>query len=101
MFSQLQNTITLPTHYLISDMTGAEGTDGSVTSFNSNGFSLGTNITINENSGLLSSWTFRKQPKFFDIVTYTGNGANRTISHNLGSTPGCIIIKKTFNNIHN
>ena len=41
-----------------------------------------------------TSWTFREQPKFFDIVTYTGNGAaGRQISHNLGSTPGCIIVK--------
>jgi hypothetical protein len=28
-------------------------------------------------------------------VTYTGNGANRTIAHNLGSVPGCIIVKRT------
>jgi hypothetical protein len=27
-------------------------------------------------------------------VTYTGNGANRTIAHNLGSVPGCIIVKR-------
>ena len=41
-----------------------------------------------------ASWTFRKQPKFFDIVTYTGNGtAGRTVAHNLGSTPGMIIVK--------
>jgi hypothetical protein len=44
----------------------------------------------------LVSWTFREQAKFFDIVTYTGNGAtNQTIPHNLGSTPGCIIVKST------
>jgi hypothetical protein len=42
------------------------------------------------------SWTFRKQPKFFDVVTYTGNGtAGRTVAHNLGSVPGMIIVKKT------
>jgi hypothetical protein len=41
------------------------------------------------------SWAFRKQPKFFDVVTYTGNGSNRTIAHDLGSVPGCIIVKKT------
>jgi hypothetical protein len=41
------------------------------------------------------SWTFRKQPKFFDIVTYTGNGSAQNISHNLGSTPGCIMVKRT------
>jgi hypothetical protein len=30
-------------------------------------------------------------------VTYTGNGTSQTISHNLGSTPGCIIVKQTSN----
>jgi hypothetical protein len=45
------------------------------------------------------SWTFRKQPGFFDIVTYTGDGStNKTISHNLGSTPGMIIVKCTSAN---
>jgi hypothetical protein len=30
------------------------------------------------------------------VVTYTGNGVRgNTISHNLGTTPGCIIIKRT------
>jgi hypothetical protein len=42
------------------------------------------------------SWTWRKAPKFFDIVTYTGDGVdNRTIAHNLGSVPGMIIVKAT------
>ena len=43
----------------------------------------------------LAFWTFRKAPKFFDVVTYTGDGSNRTIAHNLGSVPGCIIVKRT------
>jgi hypothetical protein len=44
----------------------------------------------------MASWTFREQPKFFDVVTYTGNGtAGRQIAHNLGSVPGCIIVKCT------
>jgi len=68
-----------------------------LTSFNSNGFSLGTNINVNNgNPENYVSWTFKKQTKFFDIVTYTGNGtAGRTVSHNLGSVPGMIIVKKT------
>jgi hypothetical protein len=42
------------------------------------------------------SWTFRKAPKFFDVVTYTGDGvAGRTISHNLGCEPGMVIVKCT------
>ena len=68
-----------------------------VTSFNTDGFSLGTdsgNYGSNGPSYLIASWTFRKQAKFFDVVTYTGNGtAGRTIAHNLGSVPGCIIVK--------
>ena len=41
-----------------------------------------------------TSWTFREQEKFFDVVTYTGNGAaGRTVAHNLKSVPGCIIVK--------
>ncbi len=40
------------------------------------------------------SWTFRKAPSFFDIVTYTGDGSSdRQISHNLGSVPAVIICK--------
>lgn len=64
-----------------------------LTSFGSTGFSIGNYAPLNDNGATFVSWSFRKQPKFFDIVTYTGNGSNRTISHNLGSTPGCIIIK--------
>lgn len=44
----------------------------------------------------MCAWNFRKAPGFFDIVTYVGNGTSgRTVSHNLGSTPGMIIIKST------
>lgn len=64
-------------------------------SYNSNGFSLQSANGVNGSGYTYASWTFRKQPKFFDIVSYTGTGANRTIAHNLGSTPGCIIVKRT------
>jgi hypothetical protein len=60
------------------------------------GFVVDTNgPNFNTNGDNYASWTFRKQPKFFDVVTYTGTGANRTISHSLGSVPGCIIVKQT------
>ena len=45
-------------------------------------------------SGNYVAWAFRKAEKFFDVVTYTGDGNNnRSIAHNLGSVPGMIIIK--------
>ena len=72
-------------------------TDG-LSSFNANGFSLGNDATagqVNVSGNTYVSWTFRKQPKFFDVVTWTGDGANRTIPHNLGSVPGCIMVKRT------
>ena len=77
----------------------AGGDERSGNAFNSNGFTIGTaggSFQTNDTGGTYVSWTFRKQPKFFDIVTYTGNDvAGRTISHNLGSAPGTIIIKRT------
>jgi hypothetical protein len=67
-------------------------TSNSLTAFNSNGFNIGANLNFTGSD--YCTWTFREQPKFFDVVTYTGNGtAGRTVSHSLGSVPGMIIIK--------
>ncbi len=66
-----------------------------LTGFTSSGFTLGSLGAENGSSNNKVSWTFREQPKFFDIVTYTGDGnADRQIDHNLGSTPGMMIVKK-------
>jgi hypothetical protein len=84
---------------LASNLTSAEGTlnDGGFTAFNSDGFVVtGNAYDTNVSFETFASWTFRKAPKFFDCVTWTGNGvAGRTIAHNLGSVPGCIIVKRT------
>ena len=90
-------------NYLRSNSTGAQNPGGTytdlLTAFNSSGFSLGADAStagfVNASGSTYVSWTFREQPKFFDVVTYTGTGANRTIAHNLGSVPGCIMIKRT------
>lgn len=65
-----------------------------LTAFNSNGFTIGSNGYVNGSSYRYASWTFRKAPKFFDIVTYSGNSFSQTVNHNLGSVPGMIIIKE-------
>jgi len=79
---------------LVSDANWAEFSYQGVNAFNSNGFQVGYQNEYNQNTLDYASWTFRKAPKFFDVVTYTGDGvAGRTISHNLGSVPGMIIIK--------
>jgi len=80
-----------------ADTGGDSSRSNSVTALNSNGFTLGIDGggTVNGNTKTYASWTFREQPKFFDVVTYTGTGSNTTIAHNLGSVPGCIMVKRT------
>ena len=80
---------------LFTDLTNALNTNALVSSFNADGFSLNTASAPNQSASNYASWTFRKAEKFFDVVTWTGNDTNRTIAHNLGSVPGCIIVKKT------
>ena len=64
--------------------------------FGTSGFNVGSISEVNSNSQPYASWTFRKAPGFFDVVTWSGNGtAGRTISHNLGVAPGMIVVKKT------
>jgi hypothetical protein len=67
-----------------------------LTAFNTTGFNLGSAGDPNGSGTTYVSWTFREQPKFFDVVTYTGNGATyQDVTHSLGSTPGCIMVKCT------
>ena len=92
----LVDTVRGATNFLRSNSTNAQVTDAArVSAFTSSGFSVGNDTETNGSAVTYASWTFREQPKFFDIVTYTGDGINRTIAHNLGSVPGCIIVKKT------
>ena len=67
-----------------------------ITAFNSDGFTVASGSNFNDNGDTAVSWTFRKAPKFFTIVNYTGDGTtNRQISHDLGGTVGHITVKRT------
>lgn len=86
-----------------SNINAAEDMPTSVdflSAFNSNGFTVtqggGSLVARGTNYSTVNyvGWTFLKKAKFFDIVTYTGNGSNRTISHNLGAVPGMILVKR-------
>jgi len=92
----LQDAVRGANRYLISNGTGAEGTDGSVTAFNSNGFSLTTDagVSFNANGTTYVGWQWKEgATQGFDIVTYTGTGVARTVAHNLGVAPSMIIVK--------
>jgi hypothetical protein len=94
--NRLTDTTRGVTKSLESNSTAAETTETTgLTAFGTTGFTIGADADYNTSAATYCSWTFREQPKFFDIVTYTGTGANRTIAHNLGSVPGFIIVKRT------
>ena len=66
-----------------------------VNQYDNDGFRLGSNYRVNAANGKFFSATFRKHPKFFDVVTWTGTGTDKNVAHNLGSAPGMIWVKCT------
>ena len=90
-----------------------EGTStATLQSFNSNGFTLGTNTNVNgsganyvgwdwaangagitNTTGTITSTVSANTTSGFSIVTWTGTGATGTIGHGLGVTPGLMIVK--------
>lgn len=114
-FRQQQGATTSLSHALIDTDRGAgrilrsqadnseyytDDTRRTVTGFYNKGYQLGRdggNWGTNFNASPAYeyvSWSFLKKEKFFDIVTYTGDGvAGREIPHNLGSVPGFFVVK--------
>jgi hypothetical protein len=93
------DTVRGNTKVLYSNSTSGQDTlTNTITSFNSTGYTLGvdSNGGNNTSGGNFVSWTFRKQPKFFDVVTFTTDvNGYALVSHNLGSTPAFVITKTT------
>jgi hypothetical protein len=89
---------TLSTNSSTEQSTFAEGF--SLTQFNNDGWTFGQNRAGENSTGdNYVAWTFGKAAGYFDVVTYTGNGSStgdsQIISHDLGSIPGFVIIKRT------
>ena len=69
------------------------GTDG-VTAFSSDGFTVGDDNHINQNTITFVAWCWKESADAgMDLVTYTGNGSARTISHSLSAVPHAMIVK--------
>jgi len=107
------------TKYLKSNATNAETTDStSLTSFNSNGFTLGSNDDqdVNKNNDTYVSWSWKAGTSFtndasgtgigsidstgsasdtsgFSIISWSGTGSTGTLKHGLSTTPSMIITK--------
>ena len=77
---------------LFSNLTDAETAGVGASALYNNGFDNG----IAYGSGAtIAAWSFCRAAKFFDIVTYTGDGTSgRQIPHGLGVAPGMAIFKR-------
>ena len=98
---QLYDAVRGTQNLLRSNTTDAElsnPANGGVQSFNADGFTIqGSSASINMNNTgeTYVGWQWKEgATQGFDIVTYTGNGANRTIAHSLGVAPSMMIFKR-------
>ena len=65
-----------------------------LTAFGTDGFTVGTDGSYNTSSATYVSWNWKIESGIFDIQTWTGNGSNRTIAHNLGVAPEFYLVKE-------
>ena len=103
------------TKYILTNSTNAEATDAQqLQSFDSDGFTVGTNGNVNGSGNNIVAWNWlaangtasntdgsinstvsASTVSGFSIVSYTGTGANATVGHGLSSAPKMIIFKNT------
>lgn len=114
---QLFDTVRGAQMTLHSDDTGTSHSNSDrLSSFDSNGFSIGTSggddginangsgylawcwdagsSTVTNNDGTISSQVRANPTAGFSIVSYSGSGSNATVGHGLGATPKAYIIKR-------
>ena len=73
------------------EQTEAQG----LTGFASDGFTLGTHAYFNKNTATYVAWCWKESATAgFDIVTATGTGSAKTISHSLSAVPHWILSKE-------
>lgn len=108
------------TNFIKSNSTDAEATVSGVSAFNSDGFSLGTdlgainsgttyvawnwlgaNTTVSNTSGSITSTVSANTTSGFSIVSYTGNSTAGTVGHGLGVAPSMMIIKDRTSGAYN
>ena len=112
---ELYDTVRGVQKALQSSTTNAETTETQgLLSFDSDGFSVGSRININEandqhvawcwdagsgspvsnTNGSITSTVKANTDYGFSIATFTGTGANATVGHGLGQTPDAVIVKQ-------
>jgi len=104
------------TKSIFSNLTSAEDTNAQyLTAFGTDGFTVGTNGSINSNGDNYASWNWKagtgqgssntdgsinttytsvNTTAGFSIIKYAGTGSSGTIGHGLSATPKVLIIKE-------
>ena len=113
----LFNVISGVTKYLNSNTNYSEQTSApTLTSFNSDGFTVGSSTDLNGSGNGICSWNWKaggsassntdgsitstvsaNTTAGFSIVSYTGTNSGITVGHGLGSVPSMIIFKDRSN----
>tara|TARA_E500000331_G_scaffold11374_1_gene10432 strand:- start:35 stop:1081 length:1047 start_codon:yes stop_codon:yes gene_type:complete len=118
---QLYDAVRTATKYLRAESSDAEGTASTgLTSFDSDGFTLGSAGTTNNSGASMASWNWKANgsgsansdgsitttatsantTSGVSLVNYTGNlssSGNSTVGHGLGVAPQAMLIKSTSN----
>mgnify|MGYP003118703464 CR=1 FL=1 len=102
------------TKYIHCDTTAAQSSNATtLTTFGSDGFTVGANNSVNKSGEPLVSWNWKANGQGssntdgtinttytsasttsgFSISTFTGTGSNATVGHGLGVAPKMVIIK--------
>ena len=95
-----------------NDTDAEQSNSNKITSFDSNGFAVGNDANVNQNSTAIVSWNWlaangtasnsdgsitstvsANTTAGFSIVRYTGTGSNATVGHGLGVAPNVYIVK--------
>ena len=116
-YHRLVDTVRGATKLLYSNGTNAQDTDAtSLTSFNSDGFTVSSGGGVNASGNSFVSWNWKAGTSFtndasstgigtidsagsfnntsgFSVVSYTGTGSNGTIKHGLSTAPEMYITK--------
>jgi len=93
--NHLNDTTRGATKVLITNGTTGQMTYPNALTSIGNGSYQMSDITYNQSSNSYFSYAFKKNERFFDIVTYTGTGSAQTISHSLNQEVGMIWVKRT------
>ena len=91
----IRDTVRGANLWMSSSQSHANQTGNGSYAFLTTGQTSGTDGVNGDSNQQFTSCSFRKAKGFFDIVSWSGNGSNRTIAHNLGCVPGAIVVKKT------